>query len=244
MTTLNRRAKELIAEVGDSDGPTAAEKADLRAAVLARVGATAVTGAAAGGAAKTLSANAAKVSAAAAWSKGLVVLGIVAVAGVGYLGVSGVPRAKRGSDPVVAAPGPANGPAAAPSPAVPARPPEVAPDPVTPAVASKVAVVASSRPLPVARPGADPDVEAETAGLASVLSTLRDRGAADALAGLDRENARFPHGALTEERAATRIDLLCALGQKSDARAAGARFLREHPRSLLSARVSASCGAP
>jgi hypothetical protein len=77
-----------------------------------------------------------------------------------------------------------------------------------------------------------------------VLSTLRERGAADALAALDREDARFSQGALSEERAATRVDLLCALGRQSDAQAARDGFLRRYPGSLLGARVSASCAPP
>ena len=50
--------------------------------------------------------------------------------------------------------------------------------------------------------------------------------------------------ALETGREGEALDLLCALGRQSDARAASESFLRTYPRSLLAARVSASCGAP
>jgi hypothetical protein len=63
-----------------------------------------------------------------------------------------------------------------------------------------------------------------------------------ALAAINAQDARFPDGALREERAEARIVALCALGRVEEARAKASLFLQEHPRSLLASRVRASCG--
>ena len=50
---------------------------------------------------------------------------------------------------------------------------------------------------------------------------------AQALHLIGQHAASFPNGVLIEEREAERIVVLCALGRVSDARAAGAAFLRD-----------------
>jgi len=62
-----------------------------------------------------------------------------------------------------------------------------------------------------------------------------------ALAALDAQDSLYGQGVLGEERAASRIDALCALGRRAEARAAAARFLADHPHSLLAPRVAAAC---
>jgi hypothetical protein len=64
-----------------------------------------------------------------------------------------------------------------------------------------------------------------------------------ALVLLDRHAAQFPNGILAEECVAERIVALCGLGRTSEGRSETDRFLREHPRSPLAARVRAACVA-
>lgn len=69
-----------------------------------------------------------------------------------------------------------------------------------------------------------------------------DRGeAAQALRLLDAHAARFQHGTLREERLATRVQALCALGLVDSARTAAQELERVAPRSPHLARVRASC---
>jgi hypothetical protein len=58
---------------------------------------------------------------------------------------------------------------------------------------------------------------------------------------LDAHATRFPHGALSEERAAARVHTLCAQGRASEARAAATTFVAAHPRSALAPAVAKSC---
>lgn len=64
-----------------------------------------------------------------------------------------------------------------------------------------------------------------------------------ALGIVEELDQRFPRGVLLEERNATRILSLCALGRDADARRFTAAFLGEHPGSVYAARVRDSCGA-
>jgi hypothetical protein len=93
-------------------------------------------------------------------------------------------------------------------------------------------------------PGAPPPGE-----VAAEVHLLREAhlamGAGDAdrvLVLLDEHERRYPRGALGEERDATRIGALCALGRRVEAKEAAERFLRMTPRSLQAAAVRASCG--
>jgi hypothetical protein len=302
MTTLNRRARALIAEVGESDGPTEIERARLRASVLSRVGATVAAGSA--GAALTAEAKAkaavviagtggkeglagaptigtastvAKGSLAALVTKALVAVVVVGVGATSYLVTSSSPR--TAATAVVQAPArlaaPPGTPIASPAVVAPARA-LVAPAPV----ASIVASIGPALPLisPPARPSnaavnaplnapvnasataampqpsraeapslprsTNPAPEtfgAETDALGTALAALRDRRPAEALAALDAQDSLYGQGVLGEERAASRIDALCALGRRAEARAAAARFLADHPHSLLAPRVAAAC---
>jgi hypothetical protein len=58
---------------------------------------------------------------------------------------------------------------------------------------------------------------------------------------LDEHAARFPHGALAEERAATRVHTLCAQDRASEARAAASAFVASHPGSALAPAVLRAC---
>jgi hypothetical protein len=116
------------------------------------------------------------------------------------------------------------------------------PSPPTPRVEAKAATSPSSAPSEVVGGQAPGAFESETRALRGALASLRDGQAEEALYALDTQDALYANGLLGEERAAARIDALCVLGRAGEARAAAARFLDTYPRSLLAARVRASCG--
>jgi len=99
------------------------------------------------------------------------------------------------------------------------------------------------RPVVTAAPvPTTPSIEEETSLLLTSQGALREGDAARALALLDDHARRFPNGALAEERDASRVLALCALGRTVEAKTAGQTFLAAHPRSPAAARVRASCG--
>jgi outer membrane protein assembly factor BamD (BamD/ComL family) len=85
-------------------------------------------------------------------------------------------------------------------------------------------------------------VAAEVLLLGEAHAAIRNGQAEHALALLDEHSRRFPRGALGEEREASRVTALCALGRVAEARAAADRFLRVSPLSPHAGRVRASCG--
>lgn len=82
---------------------------------------------------------------------------------------------------------------------------------------------------------------AELALLREVRGALRDGDAARAERWIDEHAARYPSGALREERDAARVLVLCSRGRKAEARAEADRFLAANPRSLQADRVRGSC---
>ena len=73
------------------------------------------------------------------------------------------------------------------------------------------------------------------------MSALSRGDTATAMASLDEHASRFPRGALSEERAATRVHALCAQGRAAEARAAATAFVGAHPRSALAPAVRRAC---
>jgi len=102
-----------------------------------------------------------------------------------------------------------------------------------------------SPPVPLSTPPAagPASVAAEAELLREADEAVKAGDPTRALALLDRHAASYPNAILTEEREAERVVVLCALGRSAEARAAGAAFLASHPRSPMTARVRASCGA-
>lgn len=85
----------------------------------------------------------------------------------------------------------------------------------------------------------------ETALLVDANGALRSHDPTRALAMLDEHAARFPNGALSEERDATRIIALCEAGRTTQAKNEATRFLTARPKSPSVSRVRASCaGTP
>jgi hypothetical protein len=142
---------------------------------------------------------------------------------------SAAPAAVR---PPIAAPRPPQPILAAQDPASPAEVPLPASPPPAPVVAAT--------PSPATAPSAAADtLMEETRRLREARAALKGGDAARALSLLDERGAAGAQ--LREERAAARILALCDLGRVADARALGARFLAESPRSPLADRVRASC---
>jgi hypothetical protein len=171
---------------------------------------------------------------------------------------SAAPRGSAGSTPGVAISTPP--PVATPSAEASASPTRISSQASeSPTPSSESASANSSRPSaspspPSASVSAGPmapshtrapatDVEAEVLLIAGVHSALQADDPARALILLDEHARRFPAGALGEERDASRVASLCALGRNAEARAAAARFLGAFPNSPHAARVRASCGA-
>jgi type IV secretory pathway VirB10-like protein len=258
MSELNRRARDLIASLDDSDGPTDAERARLRAALLARVGAGAVAGAAGAKAAAVASHAAAaplsavgKLSFFGAITKGIAVIAVVGVGSAAYVAL------KASSEASTRTTAPATAVAVSP----PAHPTKVAqrPAPPVPVPESRDLPPAAATPLPspavqpsdkraatvapVSSPPPPADsLATEAADLGAAVAALRDGHAASALSMLDDQDSRYAQGALREERAAMRGDALCALGKVDQATASATAFLHDHPRSLLAPKVRLSCG--
>jgi hypothetical protein len=65
-----------------------------------------------------------------------------------------------------------------------------------------------------------------------------------ALRELDEHERRFPHGLLTEERTAARVQALCALGRFAEGNAELAQLARVSPHSPLAERARQACRDP
>lgn len=110
--------------------------------------------------------------------------------------------------------------------------------PVRPRTKAEMPLEAS--PAPAAARAIDSLAE-EVAMLRSARSAL-DRGDATlAMRLLDAHEARFQRGTLYEERLATRVQALCALGRVDAARSTAQQLERAAPRSPHLPRVRASC---
>jgi hypothetical protein len=92
-----------------------------------------------------------------------------------------------------------------------------------------------------AKPKPDDDVAGEAALIRAAHAALARGDGAEALSALDRHTARYPHGALVEERQAARVFALCASGRVAEARDAAAAFVGESPRSPMVAQVRRAC---
>jgi hypothetical protein len=80
----------------------------------------------------------------------------------------------------------------------------------------------------------------EVALLSRATSALRSGRAADALKALSEHQSQFPKGVLAEERRAARAQALCALGRRNEAEAELARLA---PQSPQSARALQACSS-
>jgi hypothetical protein len=87
-------------------------------------------------------------------------------------------------------------------------------------------------------------LEAEASMLAKVRSELRNGNAEGALVALNQLRARFPNGALGQEREVLAIEVLAANGDTARARRKASAFIATHPASPYSAKVKRFVEAP
>jgi hypothetical protein len=86
------------------------------------------------------------------------------------------------------------------------------------------------------------EIRQEVALLSKAQAALSRGRPQEALEALAEHAARFPRGALTEERSATRARTLCALGRRQEAEAELKRIEKLNPTSAYLARARESCG--
>ncbi|HEX6241102.1 MAG TPA: hypothetical protein VFZ61_09430 [Polyangiales bacterium] len=136
--------------------------------------------------------------------------------------------------------------AAAPRPDVPGAPARGAAGPRAGAHAEPAAAPSRAPDVRLEAPSAapqGPSLDAEVLLLQRAHQQLASHQPLRALSALEEHGRRFPDGALSVMRAATRVLALCDLGRLSEARSAGERFLARHPASAYAARVRQSCVA-
>jgi hypothetical protein len=92
-----------------------------------------------------------------------------------------------------------------------------------------------------AEPSASPGISEELPILLRAHAALDRHDGEAALAALNEHARRFPHGVLSEERAAERVVALCAAGHQAEGRAEREHFLKQHPHSTGVARVRGAC---
>lgn len=122
---------------------------------------------------------------------------------------------------------------------------ESAPVPASPARPAPTAPVVETAPVThaVPLPSGATNLATERALLDRARADLLAGEPAEALAVVGTHARRFPHGALSEERDAMRVEALAAAGRSDDARAAAAKFRAAYPDSVLTAAVTGALDA-
>ena len=265
MTDLSPEAKELLRQArmafSPPDGRIEAVRSAIQAQMAAFPGATpSISSPASGVATRAL--------AAAGWGPGQIVASALVIGALGAGGLTAWLLSDRSSPaPLASIEAPARAqPASAAAPAEPAEegiPPSATPpslDPTPAWQASPADLPPSSKLLSLPRdrargsnrktpleptPARVPDSLAEEVRLLRDARSALDRGEpAQALRVLNDHEKRFQRGTLYEERLATRVQALCALGFVDGARSTAQELERVAPRSPHLARVRASCIAP
>lgn len=101
--------------------------------------------------------------------------------------------------------------------------------------------VAPEAPRAVPRAPAGAGLDAELALLRGARAALTAGTGAEALALLAEHERRFPGGHLAEERMVLRVQALCAVDRRAEARAAATRFAAQHPGSPHTATIADMC---
>ena len=231
MNGMGREANQLLNAGRQAFRPTEADRARLMAAIAGTatlsVGAAAAAGAAERSLAGILSSVPARLLALA--------LPLAAAGAYGWHTVAQSPvrvqMARPVSQPVVAALRAIEAPTATPEAPVAELPSE----PSAPAASER-----SGAPAPEV-PKQAVEIRQEVLLLSKAQAALSRGRPQDALEALAEHAQRFPRGALTEERSATRARTLCALGRKQEAEAELKRIERLNPTSAYLARARESC---
>lgn len=235
MKELSREASQLVHAGRQAFEPTQADRVRLMTALTGAATLSVGVGAATG--AQRIWESIVGLTGAARWAAIA-----VPVATAGAIGLHAL-QTSPASDPArlpALRPAAAIVSAAAPRPAAPAldRPaPEPASEPRAEAAPERNAA-------PAAETKRDNEIRQEVALLSKAQAALSRGRPQEALAALAEHAQRFPRGALTEERVATRARTLCALGRTQEAQAELKRMQKLNPSSAYLARARESCGLP
>jgi len=237
MNDLSSEARNLLRASRSFDEPNAGDAERVRASVLAKVGVAVGIGAGLTAATSSLAASPAAVLGATVMKVGAAIVVAGGLVTAGYVGLR--PTSPKTVPAVVT-------PARAPVP-VEARPPEGVPIVGEPRAvevpAPSPAKASRARPPSTSRATrATPDLEGEARLLEQADADLRRGDPSAALARLAEHAAKYPDGALREEREGVRVMALCRAGRVAEGKAAAERFFARAPRSTLAARIRAACG--
>ena len=120
----------------------------------------------------------------------------------------------------------------------PAQAPTSSPEAIAPAERGPPTRAAPPAPSAAAR-----SIQNELELIRNAQKQLHRGDARAALSVLSEHARRYPTGALSEEREASRVFALCGLGDVAGARQQAERFLRRAPNSPFAERVRASCSS-
>lgn len=127
-------------------------------------------------------------------------------------------------------------------PPLPMRPQAIEPPSEPPSQPSAPASPKNSGVSVSESPSSGNEIREEVALLSKAQAALSRGRPQEALVAITEHAQRFPRGALVEERAATRVRTLCALGKTQEAAVELKRVQRLNPSSAYLARAQESCG--
>ncbi|MEZ4373887.1 MAG: hypothetical protein R3B07_23905 [Polyangiaceae bacterium] len=232
MTELDSWSRDLILAAKGADDPSDAQRARLRASLLA---ATAGVGVAAGGGAVASAATSAKT---ALWLKLLLsVVSVGAVTGIGYSVYSAATRSQPAEPQATAA-----APALLPAPQTPEPTAEALArisEAPREAQAPPEALPAAPKAVTPAKTAAKPGLAEEVALIARARSAVQSGNPALARKLLAQHRSEFPRGSLGLERSGLELILACRSGGgKSQAKA----FLKRYGKTPIAGSVRSACG--
>lgn len=239
MNHLEPTHTQLLGLLRQSDEPTDADRARVRAAIAVALvpGATVATAAVAGRRVVGLS----RLARVPGIAKALSTVGLLGVVGAG---LSWYLMSEPPSETLVVIQRPAQ--AVVPPIEQPGSDSELSP----PAGVSVEALPTQTdgqlpgRGRPSAATGSNGDLDAELRIIAAAQKSLKGGNAREALARLSEHEQRFPHGILSLERAGVRTIALCQAGRTAEGRAAAEGYLRQAPNSVLEKRIRVACQLP
>jgi len=250
MNDLSREAQDLLRAARSYDDPSPADVDRVHASVLAKVGiavgagaaVTAATPSIAASPAALLSATVVKLGAAIVVAGGLATAGYVALRPPPPKSASAIVdtrTARATPPPAPELPAPVIAPTAVSQP----EPRAVEGPPPARAKATRARPTAPpANERPSRAPRTTPDLEGEARLLEQADADLRQGDPNAALARVAEHAARYPAGALREEREGVRVVALCRAGREAEGKIAAERFLAHSPRSALATRIRAACG--
>ena len=251
MSDLSPDAQRLLRDARAFDEPSAADAQRVHASVLAKVGVAVGAGAGITAATTSLAASPIAVLGVTAMKLGAAIVVAGGIATASYVAFR-APSSKPRPTLVAVVESPKAPSPEAPAPEARAQVPSSTND-IAPRMSeaqpphAKAGRSRRSAPAPVdqmerAPRATPPDLEGEAHLLEQADADLRRGDAQAALGRLAEHAARYPSGALREEREGIRVVALCRAGREAEGKAAADKFLARSPRSTLAARIRAACG--